>query len=386
MNKQSDTENSERRTNPLRAAAPLTRRRVLMGMGALGGLTTLSFPVGRARAGTTINWIGWEGFDMFYNVEDYLDRNDITFQASYISSNEETITKLQAGGLGQIDFNSLDAAYSELADESGLIQPIDVSRIPNFEKLIPQFRDSEALTFGGKQWGIPYNWGFYPMNYDPEKVTEVPTSWFDILKPEYKGKVVMINDPLANYIVWGSVAGGAEHSTLMTHEQLKKTIDFLINVKKNHARTLAESYAEAADIFARGEAVIAALGWDAVTAMAAEKGKKLGAVVPKEGTGAYLEVVVIPMESPNLDVTYGLINHAISNEAQKYFGESFQVGICNLEAVPMLPEFLQERYHYADLDEFTKKVEIWKMPPLETHATLATFDDLLEEYERFLKA
>ena len=386
MNKQSDTENSERRANPLRAAAPLTRRRVLMGMGALGGLTTLSFPVGRARAGTTINWIGWEGFDMFYNVEDYLDRNDITFQASYISSNEETITKLQAGGLGQIDFNSLDAAYSELADESGLIQPIDVSRIPNFEKLIPQFRDSEALTFGGKQWGIPYNWGFYPMNYDPEKVTEVPTSWFDILKPEYKGKVVMINDPLANYIVWGSVAGGAEHSTLMTHEQLKKTIDFLINVKKNHARTLAESYAEAADIFARGEAVIAALGWDAVTAMAAEKGKKLGAVVPKEGTGAYLEVVVIPMESPNLDVTYGLINHAISNEAQKYFGESFQVGICNLEAVPMLPEFLQERYHYADLDEFTKKVEIWKMPPLETHATLATFDDLLEEYERFLKA
>ena len=171
MNKQSDTEDSERRANPLRAAAPLTRRRVLMGMGALGGLTTLSFPVGRARAGTTINWIGWEGFDMFYNVEDYLDRNDITFQASYISSNEETITKLQAGGLGQIDFNSLDAAYSELADESGLIQPIDVSRIPNFEKLIPQFRDSEALTFGGKQWGIPYNWGFYPMNYDPEKVT-----------------------------------------------------------------------------------------------------------------------------------------------------------------------------------------------------------------------
>jgi spermidine/putrescine-binding protein len=386
MNKQGDTGNSERRANPLRAAVPLTRRRVLMGMGALGGLTTLSLPVGRAHASTTINWIGWEGFDMFYNVEDYLDRNDITFQATYISSNEETITKLQAGGLGQIDFNSLDAAYSELANESGLIQPIDVSRIPNFEKLIPQFRDSEALTFDGKQWGIPYNWGFYPMNYDPEKVTEVPTSWFDILKPEYKGKVVMINDPLANYIVWGSVAGGAEHSTLMTHEQLKKTIDFLIDVKKNHARTLAESYAEAADIFARGEAVIAALGWDAVTAMAEEKGKKLGAVVPKEGTGAYLEVVVIPMESPNLDVTYGLINHAISDEAQKYFGESFQIGICNLDVVPMLPEFLQERYHYADLDAFTEKVEIWKMPPLETHATLATFDDLLEEYERFLKA
>ena len=372
-------------TSP-RTFAPVTRRKVLFGMAAAGGLATLTLPVGRALAGTTVNWIGWEGFDSFYNVGDYLERNDITFQATYISSNEETITKLQAGGLGQIDFNSLDAAYSGLANDSGLIQPIDVSRLSNFEHLIPQFRDSEALTFGGKQWGIPYNWGFYPMHYDPEKVSEVPTSWFDIMKPEYKGKVVMINDPLANYIVWGSVAGGAEHSTLMTHKQLKKTIDFLIDVKKNHARTVAESYAEAADIFARGEAVISALGWDAVAAMALEKGKELGTVVPKEGTGSYLEVLVIPQESPNLDVTYGLINHAVSREAQVEFGETLQIGICNLEAVPELSERLQTRYHYADLDAFTQKVEIWKMPPLDTHPTLATFDDLLEEYERFLKA
>ena len=385
MIKQPDKTNEGTLLARTRMGARIDRRAFMQGLSALGAAGALA-PFRSALAATTVNWIGWDGFTDLYNAEQYLEKNDIVLQPTFISSNEETMTKLQAGGLGTIDFHSLDAAYLQLFDAAELLQPIDMSRISNAEGLFPEFRDHASLRFDGQQWGVPYSWGYFPLVYDPAAVSGVPTSWFDILKPEYEGKVVMINDPLGLIIVYGSVAGGAEHATLLSHEQLKKCIDFLITVKTKHARALADSYTEAADMFARGEVVITANGWDPIVAMAAEKGKTLESVVPKEGAGAYLEVLCLPRQSPHPDISLGLINHAISPAAQASLAESLRTGICNREAAMALDEDLMTLHHYRDLGDFLANVEIWKSPPLERNERYATFDDVLEEYERFLKA
>ena len=364
----------------------MTRRGFSLGMAAAAGAASLGFPSSPARAETTINWIGWDGFTDLYNADDYLAKNDLTLQPTFISSNEETMTKMQAGGLGTVDLHSLDVAYLELFDAVDLVDPIDMSRMSNADRLYPEFRDNEALRFRGKQWGVPYSWGYFPLVYNPAAVSEAPTSWFDIMKPEFTGKVVMINDPLGLIIVYGSVAGGAEHSTLMTIPQLKKTIDFLIEVKTKQARALAESYTEAADMFARGEVTITAHGWDPIVAMGAEKGVVLESVVPKEGTGAYLEVMCLPKQSPHPDIALGLINHSISEAAQLDLARTLSTGICNRDAAAQLDEALVKLHHYEDLPDFLANVEIWKSPPLEPNDRYATFDEVLEEYERFLKA
>ena len=368
-----------------RVAARIDRRGFLRGSAAMAGAMAFA-PLHTARAATTINWIGWDGFTDLYNADQYLENNDLTLQPTFISSNEETMTKLQAGGLGTIDFHSLDTAYLELFDAAELIQPIDMNRITNADRLFPEFRDHDTLRFKDEQWGVPYSWGYFPLVYDPAAVSEVPTSWFDIMKPEYEGKVVMINDPLGLIIVYGSVAGGAEHATLLTHEQLAKCIDFLIEIKTKHARSLADSYTEAADMFARGEVVITANGWDPIVAMAAEKGKVLESVVPQEGAGAYLEVLCLPRKSPHPDIALGLINHAIGESAQLSLAESLRTGICNQDAAMKLDEDLMALHHYRDLGDFLSNVEIWRSPPLEPNDRYATFDEVLEEYERFLKA
>ena len=185
-----------------RVAARIDRRGFLRGSAAMAGAMVFA-PLHTARAATTINWIGWDGFTDLYNADQYLEKNNLTLQPTFISSNEETMTKLQAGGLGTIDFHSLDTAYLELFDAAELIQPIDMNRITNAERLFPEFRDHDTLRFKDEQWGVPYSWGYFPLVYDPVAVSEVPTSWFDIMKPEYEGKVVMINDPLGLIIVYG---------------------------------------------------------------------------------------------------------------------------------------------------------------------------------------
>ena len=36
------------------------------------------------------------------------------------------------------------------------------------------------------------------------------------MKPEYKGKVAMVDDPLGNLLIWGTVVTGKPMGTLLT--------------------------------------------------------------------------------------------------------------------------------------------------------------------------
>ena len=74
--------------------------------------------------------------------------------------------------------------------------------------------------------------------YDPAAVSGVPESWLDILKPEYKGKVAMVDDPLGNLLIWGTVVTGKPMGTILTKAEMAQVIDKLIDIKKNHARAL----------------------------------------------------------------------------------------------------------------------------------------------------
>src|SRR5690606_30416326 len=166
----------------------------------------------------------------------FLADNDIDFQPTFISSNEEIITKLQAGGLGRTDIITMYFGYLPLMAEAGLLEPIDPSRIENFSKLVPQFTSQEAIRWNGELYGVPWNWGSLPVMYDPAVVTSPPESWLDILKPEYKGKVAMVDDPLGNLLIWGTVVTGKPMGTLLTKEEMTQVIDKLIEIKTQHAR------------------------------------------------------------------------------------------------------------------------------------------------------
>lgn len=366
----------------LRAA--LSRRRMLAGMAAAGGLTALGLPR-PALAATTMTWMGWQGYETPIKTGSFLADNDIDFQPTFISSNEEIITKLQAGGLGRTDIITMYFGYLPLMAEAGLLEPIDPSRIENFSKLVPQFTSQEAIRWNGELYGVPWNWGSLPVMYDPAVVTSPPESWLDILKPEYKGKVAMVDDPLGNLLIWGTVVTGKPMGTLLTKEEMTQVIDKLIEIKTQHARALFPGYGEMSDAFARGEVVISAIGWEAVAVWTAGKGKKIEYSIPKEGTGMFMDCLCIPKDAPHIDLSYKMINHIVSVEPQVVFATEQSAGITNLDAVPELPEELRTSYHYDALDEFMTKARLQPVPPTE-EGEFATYDDFLTEYARLQAA
>ena len=111
-----------------------------------------------------------------------------------------------SGPIGQVTAKIFD----------GLLDPIDTGKLPQFADLVPQFTSQSAIHAGDKLLGVPWNWGSLPLMYDPAAVSGVPESWLDILKPEYKGKVAMVDDPLGNLLIWGTVVTDKPMGTILT--------------------------------------------------------------------------------------------------------------------------------------------------------------------------
>jgi spermidine/putrescine transport system substrate-binding protein len=360
----------------------LSRRRFMGGMAAAAGL---GLTAKSASAATTITWMGWQGYETPIKSGTFLADNDIDFQPTFIGSNEEIITKLQAGAIGQTDLITMYFGYLPLMAEGGLLEPIDPARIAQFGDLAPQFTNQDAIKYNGQLMGVPWTWGSLPIMYDPSVITTPPASWFDVMKPEYKGKVAMVDDPLGQLLVWGRPITGAEVGTLLTKEQLAKVIDFLVEVKTKQARAFFSTYGDMADAFARNEIVITTIGWEAVAVWAQQRGKTIAYTIPQEGTGMFMDCMCIPKDCPHPDLAYGLIDHIVSPAPQNQFATEQSAGITNLKAVPLLPEDLRKSYKYDDIDGFMQRARLFPVPPT-VEGEYATYEDFLEEYERLKRA
>ena len=128
----------------------LSRRRMLQGAAALGGLAAIGLPR-QAHAATTMTWMGWQGYETPIKAGTFLKDNDIDFQPTFIASNEEIITKLQAGGIGKTDIITMYFGYLPLMAEGGLLEPIDPGEDRRSSAI--SFRNSpaqEAIRNDGK--------------------------------------------------------------------------------------------------------------------------------------------------------------------------------------------------------------------------------------------
>ena len=100
----------------------------------------------------------------------------------------------------------------------------------------------------------------------------------------------------------------------------------------------------------------------------------------------FMDCLVIPTDAPNRDVAYDLANVCTSVEGQLKLAGDLGQAVVNLDAIPMVAQENRDMYRYDDMSQISQKATLHPMPPLEADGTHATFDDMIEEYERLLKA
>jgi spermidine/putrescine transport system substrate-binding protein len=370
----------------LRTMGSVSRRGLMKGAAALGALAATGISNRSASAAGAVSIFGWQDYDAGLRVGDFLQREGIEVSFTPIGNNDEIISRLSAGGAGQIDIVTPYMGYIPFMVAADLLEPIDESKVPNLANVPDVFRNDSNVIVNGKRYSVPFTWGSGPMAYDPAVIKSAPESWMDIFKPEYKGKVGMMDDPIGNQMLAAILSTDAKVPTLLTPEQLDQATEFLIKLKKDQVRQLAVSWGELANALARSEVVITFSGGEFLKKFAADAGKQIEFTYPKEGTFAWLDSYCIAKGAPNIDAAHKCANQVLDVDGQVAFGEKTFQAIVVPDAVAKLQPATRSLYPYDKLAEFEQKAKFFPMPPLEPDGKHASYTDWQTAYQKFKAA
>lgn len=365
----------------------MTRRQFASLMAAGAGMVAAGLPDAALAAGN-VRYMGWQGYEEAFNAGGFAAANNITISPTFQNDNGHAMTVIANGGKGNMDIVSPDTAYTSLMAKIGMLEPIDISRVPNFSQLDPFFQENKGIHLDGQVYALPFAWTIIPLMYNPTYIPNAPESWFDMLKPEYKGKVGMTNDLISMMVCYSLAVTGRLDATRITKSELQEVLDFLVKVKKNHARTVVSSYGELTDLLASGEIWITQ-GWVPVQLWAKAKGVDIRWTIPKEGAHVPIDCFAIVKDSPNINDTYAVLNHAMSAEAQAYAANKNATGVTNPGAISKLNKEILDIQPHDDIKGFFVKttggqpLPLW---PSEPDGDLATFDDVLGAWDKFMAA
>jgi iron(III) transport system substrate-binding protein len=187
--------------------------------------------------------------------------------------------------------------------QDGVIEPY-IS--PNAKDIPDKFKDKDGYWTGIYVGYLGFVSNQKLLN---EKGVQVPTSWEDLLKPEFKGQVSMANP--------GS--SGTAYTTLATVVQLMGEEKGLEYMKKlnGQIRTYQKSGTAPARIAGQGEAMVGITFLHDAIKYKEEGMKDIVLSAPKEGTGYEIGAVALIKGGPDQEAGKKFIDWCLTKEAQE---------------------------------------------------------------------
>ncbi|MBS0245475.1 MAG: ABC transporter substrate-binding protein [Proteobacteria bacterium] len=220
------------------------------------------------------------------------------------------IAKLTAakGGPAPFDVAMLDEGPALEAIDAGVIAKYDASKSPNFASLNKKFQGEYGPAITMQAIGIAYN---------PKTVKAPPTSWADLWKPEYKGRVGITSLAstlgLAFLLDINRLEGGTEASMEPAFKKLKTLLPNLAAVSANFGAHGA--------LFQQGEVDIGVQNFKFAEELKA-KGVPIEFVRVSTGTPGWKTTMHVVNGAVKPDLAYAYIDSQLSAEVQSAMQKS----------------------------------------------------------------
>jgi len=332
-----------------------------------------------AKIGGTIKILCWEGYEFPEAFKEFKEKYGVKIEPTYIASNDEIFAKLKAGA--EYDIVTPNQANVEQLVVNDLVRPLDLNKIPNYKNISPGILHAmEQFNFEGKVWAVPICWGKNDIVYNADRVKPVESYW-DFLKPEYKGKYIMLDDALGAITQAAKAIGKKGNPSYLTPEEFAKAKDFLIKVKQG-AKAIVLSKGEAKSMLISGETDYQVTSGDImIAALAKKEGYNLWGYIPKEGTLVFIDSYLIPVTSRNVETAYALCNEVLTSHVQHIGVVKNYWGAVTTDVLPLLSEEEKGLYPYDTMEEFFEQNEPNGPIPLEPgeYATMADWIEMWEE-------
>ncbi|PDT83776.1 PotD/PotF family extracellular solute-binding protein [Sinorhizobium sp. BJ1] len=235
---------------------------------------------------------------------------------------------------------------------TGVMQPMDVSKIKYYDKIVPLFvdgklkpdsvvaqgtaphtvgfvdaQDSKSFAKEPTKWMtlIPTIYNADTLGIRPDLVGREITTWADIMDPAFKGKTAILNIPsigIMDAAMIMEALGNIKYADKgnMTTDEIDQTINFLIKAKQDgQFRAFWKSFDESVNLMASGEVVIQSM-WSPAVAAVRSKGIACKYQPLKEGYRAWGGGLGLAahLQGAQLDAAYEYINWYLSGWVGAY--------------------------------------------------------------------
>ncbi|RNF33461.1 ABC transporter substrate-binding protein [Paracoccus methylarcula] len=297
-------------------------------------VSTLAAPAFAADSELTV--FDWAGFEEPSIFQAYIDKHGDGPTYAFFGDDDEAFQKI-ASGFQADTVHPCSQMVSKYRD-AGLIEPWDTSKIPNFDKLDPEFLDSEIFKDGEGVWYIPTDWGATAVAYNTETVPEEDIASLQIfVDPKYQGRTSL---PDSSDDVWALayLATGTTDWTEVTDEQFQAAADWLREAHQNVAAYWSDP-SEQAQLMASG-AVDVAWSWnDGVTYLKEDDYPVGFQRAAKEGSSTFFCGFVNMKNGPGSEEKlYDFINAWLEPSAGKALLDTIGYGHSSTEAMETIKD------------------------------------------------
>ncbi len=255
-----------------------------------------------------------------YNWGEYIDDEELDVVAEFerltgcdvnyttFESNENMYSKLSGGGVSYDVIIPSDYMVERLMSEDMLL-PLDYNNIPNYNKYFDKEKYGYLVENGISDYAVIYNVGTTILIYNTKYVKEEPTSWKVLWDEQYKGKVLMFNNPRDAFAIAQFVLGQDINNTS------KADWDAAAELLMEQRKLVKPEYVMD-EVFIKmesGEYAFATY-YAGDYELMVENNPDLAYAFPKEGVNTFYDAMCVPSSSQNKKGAEAFINFMLEPE------------------------------------------------------------------------
>jgi putative spermidine/putrescine transport system substrate-binding protein/spermidine/putrescine transport system substrate-binding protein len=364
----------------------LTKLSIILFLAAAAAVVFIA--AGQKEEVSTLSIICFQGYAEPAWVEPFEQENNCEVKVTYAGTVEEHFTKVKAAP-GEYNIVSIDSGRVKLYYDAGLIQPIDTSRLANYNKIGEYFREhpySQAIP--GEKFHVPLVWGTQTITINTEKVpmsmlrkylsADGKTVSLDVLIAPEAENLTAFFDESTNVVSIAAIHLGIDDPFNFGTRDWNRVADRLLQWKRN-ARTFTTGLDSEFGVLTAEDALILLGGNDALLNLRLEEAGVRGSFTQyamTEGTICWIDgwVFTKPTSGASLDLAYKYSDYMIGDQGQYELAELVGFGIVNPAGSDGFnPVVLDSTWWYGeDISEFPaplyimvpeedpgRRVELW---------------------------
>ncbi len=270
---------------------------------------------------TVLDWSGYDTPDFWIDFKNTYPKVAVNFE--FGSSDADIFSKMKAGD--QADLFHPYTGWLQLYVDQGLVQEIDTSKLTNWSKVPDNFKKIGQIN--GKQYFIPWDWGFTSILYRTDKIPNGVDSWAALMDPQYKGHISMWDDGPGAVAVSAYIHGWGDETKVTAADLAIVKDEWIKQRSLNLLYWNAES--DLQPEIAKGD-VWLAYAWQGSYAVLKGQGVPVAYAHPKEGWNSWVGMYGISKSSKNYDLDLKFMDEKLAvatgnNLVNEYFyGDSNQ--------------------------------------------------------------